>query len=430
MLPFEQKLMDFLRKHAFAFIMICGIAFSLWMRWVALPMQSSDMNTFLLSWYQHIVEQGGGIQSLAGHPANYNAAYLYLLALVTKLPIAPITAIKLISILGDYLLALAVSLPVYRYYHNNKRLAGLAFLAVSLLPGTIVNSAFWGQCDSIYTAFLVFCVYYIMRNKPWLAFAFFGLGLCFKLQAIFLLPFLLLLYAATNWFSILAFLLPPAMLWGMSLPIVLYGAPITMAFDIYKNQTEQYHYVFINYPNIATFFVWGDIQYMAKYMVAFTLLVFAATWALMLYRRPRLNADTTLLLAGWSVITCALFLPFMHERYGYAGEILLLIWLAFRPQWRRALPVVSIYLVGFLSSAQFIFGNTLPNTSPLLTLAYLACYAALSHTLFTRLWVQGTPPPPDALPEGDDTPPETEALPPPDETEPSAVLPENEPAGA
>ena len=61
-----------------------------------------------------------------------------------------------------------------------------------LLPTVVMNSSIWGQCDAIYVTFCVGSVYFLIKKRPWLAAAFFGVAFTFKLQAIFFLPVLVM----------------------------------------------------------------------------------------------------------------------------------------------------------------------------------------------------------------------------------------------
>ena len=73
----------------------------------------------------------------------------------------------------------------------------------------MLNSAAWGQCDSIYAAFCLGSLYFLLRGRTWWACVFFGLALSFKLQAIFFLPALLIVLVV-NRQRLLALLAVPA----------------------------------------------------------------------------------------------------------------------------------------------------------------------------------------------------------------------------
>ncbi len=73
-------------------------------------------------------------------------------------------------------------------------MALLGYVATLLAPVMILNSSFWGQADSIYTAALLACLYFLLLRRNWLAFLSFGIAFAFKLQAIFLAPLLVILW--------------------------------------------------------------------------------------------------------------------------------------------------------------------------------------------------------------------------------------------
>ena len=60
-------------------------------------------------------------------------------------------------------------------------------------PTILLNSAFWGQSESTFTAFLLLCIYFLMAEPSNLACLAFGVTFAFKLQAIFLAPLLVAL---------------------------------------------------------------------------------------------------------------------------------------------------------------------------------------------------------------------------------------------
>ena len=69
----------------------------------------------------------------------------------------------------------------------------MAYAVVLFLPSVVLNSAAWAQCDAMYTAALLACLYYLLVNRPNRAVLAFSIAFVLKLQAIFFAPFLLLL---------------------------------------------------------------------------------------------------------------------------------------------------------------------------------------------------------------------------------------------
>jgi len=50
--------------------------------------------------------------------------------------------------------------------YNNEKIGYLSFGILLLIPTVILNGSVWGQCDIIYTAFVIASIYYILREKP------------------------------------------------------------------------------------------------------------------------------------------------------------------------------------------------------------------------------------------------------------------------
>ena len=72
--------------------------------------------------------------------------------------------IKALSIAFDVVLAWASMKLVGLYCSSNaRRLA--AFFLVLFLPTVVLNGAYWGQCDSIYTAFAVLALYLALDGR-------------------------------------------------------------------------------------------------------------------------------------------------------------------------------------------------------------------------------------------------------------------------
>lgn len=179
-------------RHLLAFAAI-GIAFvlALVLRVSLYHVETSDYTVFVSQWYDFI-QTHGGFAALKYNFSNYNVPYLYLLAFMTYLPIPKLIAIKTLSVVFDGVLALFVYLLIrLKYKHGYVAIIGA--LVVVFAPTIFINSAAWGQCDAIYTAFCLGSLYFLLRERPAWACVFFALALSFKLQAVFFFPVLLML---------------------------------------------------------------------------------------------------------------------------------------------------------------------------------------------------------------------------------------------
>ena len=101
---FEQKFADFFTKHSsilfFIVITVLGIA----VRYVGKEFLSSDMFNYLIPWFDTMKEQGG-LPGLKYQVGDYNVFYQTFIAIMTYIPLNPMTQYKILSCVFDYLLA-------------------------------------------------------------------------------------------------------------------------------------------------------------------------------------------------------------------------------------------------------------------------------------------------------------------------------------
>lgn len=153
--------------------------------------QTSDYTVFLSQWYDFI-QTHGGFAALKYNFSNYNTPYLYLLTIATYLPIPKLFAIKTLSVIFDGVLGFFAYLILsLKYRHSYAAIVGV--IVILFAPTIVINSAAWGQSDSIYTALCLGSLYFLLKERPAWACIFFGLAISIKLQAIFFLPILLML---------------------------------------------------------------------------------------------------------------------------------------------------------------------------------------------------------------------------------------------
>ena len=132
-------------------IRICGIDF-----------ESGDFRDFLNPWWNII--KGMGLEGVSKKVGNYNMPYQTITFLMTLLPWKSIVAYKSLSIIFDYVLAIGVMLLVYEITKSRaKAIVGYALTICSV--NVFLNSAFWAQCDSIYVAFIILAIYFLMKDR-------------------------------------------------------------------------------------------------------------------------------------------------------------------------------------------------------------------------------------------------------------------------
>ena len=132
------------------FLIAVGImltVFTLVIRYIFKDILSIDMNIFLLPWYNDY-QAAGGFKAVGQTLTNYNYFYNLLIICLTYIPIKAIYAIKALSGLFDYLLALAVMYLVSLVASSDPRrekMMLISYSVVILSPIVLENSAVWGQ---------------------------------------------------------------------------------------------------------------------------------------------------------------------------------------------------------------------------------------------------------------------------------------------
>jgi Gpi18-like mannosyltransferase len=360
-------------------IVIIGIILAFFLRLSLRGIASGDYYSSTLKWYTDIREYG--IAAINGAYSNYTPAYIYLLYLSSAIfhNLAAITIIKLPSILCDFVLAWFVGKIVQSRYTGLAPL--LAFFAVLFAPTVVLNSAAWGQADSIYTMSLLACLYFILKGKGWLACLAFGISFSFKLQAVFLLPFLfvLTLRRKIQWYQLLVI---PAVYFLSIIPAWIAGRQLTSLLSIYLAQSNLYQNLTMNAP---TMFAWFSNDFEKKIFLAS---LFFAAGIIFLYivlgykSKVQLTAPTLVQLALISALIVPFFLPRMHERYFYPADVLSIVYGFFFPQYFFVPLVVN--LSSFFTYETFLFttGTIIP--LPVLAIFLLAVIVIIvRHLILT-----------------------------------------------
>lgn len=358
---FEKKGLGWLKRNILFFAFGAAVLLSALLRIQNLSFCTWDMEGFFLPWTEVFRQEG--IAALRHGVGNYTIPYMlyiYAVSVFTSEQAAAVVMVKALAVVFDYLLAAGIGLVVYTLHGGTKQVktkwGALAFAATLFVPQVLLNASLWGQCDSIYVAFGVFAVYFLLKQNWPVAFLMLSLSFCFKMQSIFLLPLFIFVYAAERRFSVFWFGLPPLLLFVTSLPAVFVGASPFVAFQIYMGQTEYDTRVFIDYPNAAAFIQDERHEYFAPLLIGAALLLCFLMLCWVLYKNMRVRGLTLLQLAAWSALACVLFLPSMHDRYGYLAEVLLWACFFVRPAGKRLWPAVLFTLSGYCAYASYLFG--------------------------------------------------------------------------
>lgn len=386
MLKAEEKCIEFLKQHCIvlfvaAVTVLAGIA-----RYQGRGFVSADMREYNLMWYADIKARGG-LAALKQSVGTYNIAYQTYLALISYIDWKPMYMIKLFSILFDYLLAVTIGLIVRAALRNKKgqdTFAAIAYAMVLFLPTVWLNSSLWGQCDAVYSFFVIMTLYLMFTDRFRSAFICWGLALAFKLQAVFIFPFILIYYVIEKKFSVLKLLWTAVAFYVICVPAFFCGCPILAPLQIYGSQKGYWLNMFNNFPSFWVIF--GGSQDIYKYLsnisILFTIAVLGIGFLYLLQRKfPLSDARVFFPVAAWCVWTCVLFLPELHDRYAFVLEILMIVLVILNRKYLWA--AAPVWFISLFPYAWYLFAREYDLR--LLAVAYCSAYCVYIGILLRQL---------------------------------------------
>ncbi len=345
----EQKILDFIKRYALIIGGVLLLALSIVLRAKLFPYLFGDIRSDLLIWYDKI-KLYGGFGALGHKVGNYNMLYQTLMAAITYFPGDPANLIKGMSSVFDFVLAFGGAMLAYRIVPDGRKkfAPGLAFFLVLFMPTVFVNSALWGQCDAMYTSFIVISFLLFYRKKPFWGFFAFGVALAFKLQALFFLPVILLYWILEHPCLLYKALGTPAAVLVCSAPALIIGRPLSAIWRTYLDQIGTYKSLSLDYPNI---YCWlPDAQYDILQPAG---IIFALGLVIMLFvyltaKNRHYTAREYLLFTILSGYTCVMFLPEMHDRYAFPVEILMVMFaVIYREMYTETIAIQIIALFAY-----------------------------------------------------------------------------------
>jgi Gpi18-like mannosyltransferase len=294
--------------------------------------RTTDVEWWFAPWMDHIIQYGAKasleaplqvqVEGVNGF-ANYSPPYLYLLILASGASkwFSSFVLVKLVAIAGALFCAACIYYLLSALISPGAALLGAAGLL--LLPSVALNGPAWGQTDTIWAALAALVVAFALRGQ-WAAMMLaFGVAVAFKLQAVFIAPFLLYMVLSRR-IGLGYFLLPVLAYAGMLVPAWLAGRPAWDLATVYLEQAGTYRWLSMNSPNPWAFVQYTRLlSYEAGVILGTAAAVLAAlTFGALAIRWRRLEGSDLLLLAVVVAATMPYLLPKMHERYFFLADIL------------------------------------------------------------------------------------------------------------
>ena len=344
---------------------------------IRLPFLSAKFPDYIVClkpWVDQFKEYGG-LAGLGHEIGNYTPAYMHFLMIFSYFDIEPVYLIKGLGILMDFFLAGAGACLIA---YGGTRKQHIAMYAILLMvPTVLTNSGVWGQCDNFYATFILFALFFSLKDisytigkgKKWqitfktedMVIIFTGLAFAFKLQTIFILPVLAVLFLKKRW-RLWSLLWIPVVYGITIFPSWLAGRGLKDLLTIYFRQTGDFSEYTLYYPNVYT--LWQNETFAPQFAVMsmiFCGMGLVVTVYVLYGRNFTITPRFLCLFTTFSVLFIANFLPHMHERYGYVADILS-VSLLLHDRKKTLIPVVLI-LISLMTYARhllwFDYGNVL-----------------------------------------------------------------------
>lgn len=344
------------RRYIYILILLLAGTAAFGVRWAGIEHITADFETCLIPW-SAAMKTGQGPKILMAYDGDYNLPYITVLWLLNYLPGRTIVKVKLFSVLFEYIGAAGAGLIVAHFAEEGRKELWftMSCAAVLFYPSAILNGAWWGQCDFIYVAFLLYMIFALLKKRYGAAMILLGCAFSFKLQAVLILPVLLIFWWKKRSFSGGYFLLAAVMMEVLCIPAILGGYSVFIPFSVYTRQLGRYPYMYVFYPNFwalfreAPYYIFSNVAILS---ILAGLGIFAVA---VIRKKTEISERQWMEFAVWSTFFMMCFLPCMHERYGMLVEVLAVIY-AFlnRKSWWMA---VVIELGSFIAYLQVTFGQ-------------------------------------------------------------------------
>lgn len=288
-------------------------------RYYLIPLVTGDYQYCLLPWFEDL-KNNGGITAIGRDIGDYTPMYLYILAILTYIPVHSVITIKTVSCIADILLAI-LSYKIVKEVTGNTTKGLVAYGFIMLMPSVLLNSAAWAQCDSIYSLFILWCIYFLLKDKDWAAAICFSIAFSFKLQSIFFVPVLIVLLFKKR-IRLRTVLALPVVYFISIVPAWIAGRNLLELFTVYLRQAKEYKVLNMYIQNVWVLLRDVTVLELGKAGVFFAggVVLISLFWICSV--KFKVDKNIIITISGFYTLLLPFFLPFMHERYYYLATVI------------------------------------------------------------------------------------------------------------
>ena len=318
---------------------------------------------------------------------DYNCLFQYVIVILHYIggSIPDIYLVKSVPVLFDFICAITVFRIVYHVTDKNLTKAMMSYGVMMFLPTAVLNSAAWAQNDSIYTAFVLLSLLHFMKRNDNRAFIYLAFAYSFKQQAIFFVPFVVLMWLK-NKIKIRYVLWIPVVHVLAMVPAAIAGRSWGDLLGTYGRQVQMFSRLTMNYPSIYTI-VSGDLSSAGrKILISAGTMATVIIMGVLAYYVYKKNFEVTgkymVTLVVFTAEICCFCLPAMHERYGYIPEVVAVIYAVLSI--KRVPVCVALQVITMITYTRYLFGSTVLTLWPL-SIAMLVVIMVVGYDLYLQM---------------------------------------------
>ncbi|MCH5185921.1 MAG: glycosyltransferase family 39 protein, partial [Oscillospiraceae bacterium] len=301
------------------------------------PGHETDMNCFS-AWSSMVFNDGFAKFYTSDAFTDYPPGYMYILWIIgaLKTVVTNGTAVRVLvkmpALICDIITGCILYDRAKQKFSDNLSLIIAAFYLFN--PAVLINSAFWGQVDAVYTLALVVMMMLIADKKLIYSYIVFGIAVFIKPQAFMFAP--VLIYAMIEQLFIeqkgnnernkiilknmLSLVASVAVVFALMLP---FG--IKNVIDQYIATLQSYPYMTVNAMNIWAAFGqnWAELTPIASVAGYLFIVVIVAVSGIIFFKSK--SPSKYYFTAGFIASMSYMFSVKMHERYAFAAMIMFIM---------------------------------------------------------------------------------------------------------
>lgn len=354
---------------------------------------SGDYKLAFADWMKEC-HQAGGFAYLGIKPGvsdastfDYNCMFQYIIVLLHYIGRgnSDMFMVKSVSVIFDFVCAVTIYRITREVTGGDLKKSMIAYAATMFLPTMVLNSGAWAQNDSIYTAFVLLSLLHIIKGKDNRAFIYLAFAYSFKQQAIFFMPFIILMWLKNKIKIRYIFWIPVIHVLAM-IPAAIAGRSWGDLLGIYGKQVAMFSRLTMNYPSIYTIIA-SDIKSGTRAVIIkagtlTTIMIFGIIAYYIYKKKFEITGKYMITLVIFTAELCCFALPVMHERYGYLPEVLAVVYAVF--SYKRMPICAALQVISMITYARYLFGSTVTTLWPL-TIAMLVIILAVGYDLFLQM---------------------------------------------